>query len=435
MFLRKKMDSQGFVPISALVQFQRLREISGDVTMVLNALLSSSELEVLFNSERGPLVRARHDPTKWVYPMSERDPSAQVDGPSQFFYQAHTESLRQMQEFQQAQFQSQFGFQQPPFMFDGSYGYSQAPFRPGDSSPPPEMDPSRSPVSPGYAADNRQLSGGASPFVPNGVPFQPLMNGDGGAYDMHAMNESLPMPMQEAESLVSTVDEDDLAKLTIIVNEPKERPIVPAMPVNGVNHKKQPSAETSFSSITWRFPEGNEVQSEKKSGTIQYSYPEFRSKALQSRHNQNAKRSSVQMMQLYHFWAEFLRSQWAASLYTDFLQSAVDDANENRRGGLSKLFQMYEGVLETRFDISVWNDFVRLAGEDYRNGYLAGIESLCRIRGNIASRGQNVSIQDGDVSRLVEAEIHDPSDFERLRREVKPAEIVLVQYTTVCGLI
>jgi len=437
MYLRKKMDSQGFVPISALVQFQRLKDISNDVTMVLHALLTSTELEVLFNSERGPLVRARHDPTKWVYPMSERDSSAQVDGPAQFFYQAHQDALRQMQEFQQAQFQHQVAFQQPPFMFDGSYGYPSAPsFRGHESevaSPPAEMDPSRSPVSPGFVPENRKLSGEASPFVPNGVPFHPMMNGDS-AYNMHAMNNALSAAATDDDDLTATISDEDVAKLTILVNEPKEKPIVPAMPVNGVKHKKHPSEEQP-TSVTWRLPNTDNSQSpkqNKKSGVIEYSYPEFRSKALQTRQHQKAKKNALQMSQLYQFWADFLRSQWVQAMYTDFLQSAVDDANDNRRAGLSKLFTMYEGVLDNKFNTSLWNDFVRLAGEDYRNGHLSAIESVCRIRGNIRLKGRDVVIQDGDVSRLVEAEIRDVSDFERLRQEVKPAGMVLVQYTTVC---
>ena len=94
---------------------------------------------------------------------------------------------------------------------------------------------------------------------------------------------------------------------------------------------------------------------------------------------------------------------------------------------------MYERLLNVKFRMSLWNDFVRLAGEDYRNGHLAGIESVWRIRGNISAKGKNVRIQDGDVARLIDLEIQHSGDLERLRREVKPAGIILVQYTTVLG--
>ena len=87
--------------------------------------------------------------------------------------------------------------------------------------------------------------------------------------------------------------------------------------------------------------------------------------------------------------------------------------------------------MEVKFRLSLWSDFVRLAAEDFRNGHLAGIESVWQIRGHMSARGRNVIIQDGDVSRLVEREIQHPADFDRLRKEVKPASLVLVPYTTV----
>jgi hypothetical protein len=118
-------------------------------------------------------------------------------------------------------------------------------------------------------------------------------------------------------------------------------------------------------------------------------------------------------------------------MYSEFTRYAIEDANQGRRTGLQRLFNMYESVLLNKFRISLWSDFVRLAGEDYRNGYLAGIEGVWRIRGIIGSKGRAVPITDGDVLRLVEMELQQPSDLDRLRSEVKPASVVLVPYTNV----
>jgi hypothetical protein len=137
------------------------------------------------------------------------------------------------------------------------------------------------------------------------------------------------------------------------------------------------------------------------------------------------------MIHLYQFWADFLRGYWNPSMYAEFTRYAIEDANHGRRTGLVRLFNMYESVLLSKFRISLWSDLVRLAGEDYRNGHLAGIESIWRIRGAIASKGRTVPITDGDVLRVVEMELQQPSDLDRLRREVKPAGVVLVPYTNV----
>jgi la-related protein 1 len=456
-FLRKNMDSQGFVPIQILVQFHRLQVISSDVPTVLNALLSSTEVEVLYNSERGPVVRARHDPTKWVYPLTERDDSARYQGPSTFFHQAHYDTLRQMQDYHQ-----QYQYQQP-YSFDTQYGFPSTSLRPHeqDLSPPyiSEADP-HSPVSPHHDLQNQKLSGEASIFIPNEVNYgPPMMNGDGGAYDMSSIRNPIPPITEEPDEQVEVFDEDNLSNLVIVVNNPKDKPIIPALPMNGINHKTEEIHRSPAQPVTWRFSDnrksghstahdyqpprnrtGERGLTEKtpkrqasRSGITESSYTDFRSRALQAR--QNSNRDSTHMINLYQFWSDFLCDHWVPGMYSEFMHFAVEDANSSRRTGLHKLFSMFERTLDAKFRTSIWNDFVRLAGEDHRNGHLAGIESVWRIRGNISAKGRNVVIQDGDVLRLIEREIQSPADFDRLRKEVKPASFVLVSYTTAFSLL
>ena len=455
------MDSQGFVPIAVLVQFHRLQVITNDVPTVLSALLSSTEVEVLSNSERGPLVRARRDPTKWVYPVNERDETAKHPGPSAYYYQAHQDSLRQVQD------NYQYSYPQP-YYFDAQYGFPTSPYRPHEQELAPpivnEPDPHSSPISPHYDLQNRKLSGEASVFVPNGVP---MTNGDGGAFDVHAMRSVIPTVTEEHDEPVEVLDDDNLSNLVIIVTDPKDKPVTPALPMNGIKREQEPNRPPPHP-VTWRFSdvtaatqastsvsiksglssltaqddvpsrngtgetaltETNLKKQLSQSGITESSYSEFRSKAIQSRPKSNG--DSSQMIHLYHFWSDFLSDYWVPGMYAEFVHYAVEDANANRRTGLLKLFSLYERVLEVKFRASLWSDFVRLAGEDYRNGHLAGIESVWQIRGHISARGRNVIIQDGDVSRLVEVEIQHPGDFDRLRKEVKPAGLVLVPYTTV----
>jgi la-related protein 1 len=464
-FLRQNMDSQGFVSLQLLVTFKRLRDISDDVGTVLHSLLVSNEVEVLFNSERGPLVRPRAEPTKWIYPTEERVESARHPGPAPSFFQSHQDTMRQMQEgYQQYQYPQQY-------YFDPQYGFPGGPFqRPNDpESMSPHLDLSaNSPVSPQFDPQNRKLSGHAPVFVPGYGP--PMTNGESEAYRFRAMRNAIPTA-NEVEELVDVLDEENLATLVVIVHDNTNRPIPPALPVNGVNHSGQGTAEslrTPLQPVTWRIPdvtaatqgstttasavsgpssvtspsspsrtpsetaltERNLQRQISQSGSQEFLYPEFRQKALRSRESSlRQQKESTQMNNLYQFWADFLRDYWVQSMYTEFLKFAVDDANNGRRSGLSHLFAMYERVLESKFRTSLWNDFVRLAGEDYRNGRYGGIERVWRIRKT--HRGGSVRIRDGDVSRLVDHEINQHDDIERLSRGVKPASVVLVPYTTV----
>jgi len=467
------MDSQGFVPLQVLVQFNRLSSIAHDIHTLQIALIGSNGLELLSSSERGPLVRARQDPTKWVYPLSERDEIAKHPGPAPSYFQAQQAIDRQMQEYQQYPYPQ-------PYFFDPQYGFPTAPFRSQDqdgSPPQVELDPqsSQSPVSAPFDPQNRKLSGDASIFIPNGVNFTPPMtNGDMGAYDLQSLNTAISTVSEEPED--GNFEEDNLANIILTINDPKNKPIIPALPVNGVHHRSvtenpSPTVRSPLQGLTWRFsdataatqasnsmsvnsglssltvhedlPQKNKTAetalTEKnlkkqlsQSGITEYTYPEFRKSAIQSREaGPKSKKESTEMINLYQFWADFLRGYWTPSMYSEFIRYAIEDANQGRRTGLVRLFNMYEAVLLNKFRISLWSDFVRLAGEDYRNGYVTGIEAVWRIRGIIASKGRAVPITDGDVSRLVDIELQQPSDLERLRREVKPAGVVLVPYTNV----
>ena len=467
------MDSQGFVPLQVLVQFNRLAAIAHDVQTLQIALLGSTELEILSSSERGPLVRARQDPTKWVYPMNERDEIAKHPGPAASYFQMQQTIDRQMQEYQP------YPYSQPYFL-DPQYGFPSTPYRPQDQdTPPPQVElDSQSPHSPTSAQfdpQNRKLSGEASVFVPNGKFSPSLTNGDIGAYDLQSLNTAIPSVAEEPDEVAENFEDDNLPNIILTINDPKDKPIVPALPVNGVSQKttseEQIPPRSPVQALTWRFSdataatqasnsmsvnsglssltahddtphrnrasetaltEKNLKKQLSQSGTTEYTYPELHTTAIQSRElSQKSKKESTEMIHLYQFWADFLRGYWNPSMYAEFTRYAIEDANHGRRTGLVRLFNMYESVLLSKFRISLWSDLVRLAGEDYRNGHLAGIESIWRIRGAIASKGRTVPITDGDVLRVVEMELQQPSDLDRLRREVKPAGVVLVPYTNV----
>ncbi|KAI3367390.1 hypothetical protein L3Q82_026251 [Scortum barcoo] len=62
-FLRRKMDAQGFLPISLIASFHRVQALTMDITLIMEALKSSKELEVV--DER---VRCKTDPERWPIP-------------------------------------------------------------------------------------------------------------------------------------------------------------------------------------------------------------------------------------------------------------------------------------------------------------------------------------------------------------------------------
>ncbi|CAK9883186.1 unnamed protein product [Sphagnum jensenii] len=66
-FLRSKMDDQGFIPISVIANFNRVRMLTEDGTVILDALQKSSVVEL-----QGDRVRRRHGWVNWLLPANSR---------------------------------------------------------------------------------------------------------------------------------------------------------------------------------------------------------------------------------------------------------------------------------------------------------------------------------------------------------------------------
>ncbi|KAI0905559.1 hypothetical protein F4823DRAFT_566645 [Ustulina deusta] len=82
-FLRTHMDSQGFVPITFIASFNRMRELLVDHNILRQACIDSTVLELVMGGDGVERVRSKEGWEKWVIPdKSLRDPSARHDGPS-----------------------------------------------------------------------------------------------------------------------------------------------------------------------------------------------------------------------------------------------------------------------------------------------------------------------------------------------------------------
>ncbi|TSU37069.1 La-related protein 1B [Bagarius yarrelli] len=62
-FLRRKMDSQGFLPISLIAGFRRIQALTTDISLIVEAVKSSDVVELV--DER---IRRKDDPERWPIP-------------------------------------------------------------------------------------------------------------------------------------------------------------------------------------------------------------------------------------------------------------------------------------------------------------------------------------------------------------------------------
>ncbi|CAJ2513450.1 Uu.00g015690.m01.CDS01 [Anthostomella pinea] len=85
-FLRKHMDSQGFVLLRIIAGFKRMRELGGNYDLIRAACQDSPVVDIVIGLDNVERVRRRDGWDKWVNPIEERDVSAQNDGPSSWQY-------------------------------------------------------------------------------------------------------------------------------------------------------------------------------------------------------------------------------------------------------------------------------------------------------------------------------------------------------------
>ena len=73
-FLRSMMDDHGWILATAVAQFNRVRRLTPDLTVVIGAVRGSGIVET---SPDGTYFRASENPEQWVLPLERRDPTVQ----------------------------------------------------------------------------------------------------------------------------------------------------------------------------------------------------------------------------------------------------------------------------------------------------------------------------------------------------------------------
>ncbi|XP_014478889.1 PREDICTED: la-related protein 1B isoform X2 [Dinoponera quadriceps] len=86
-YLRRKMDVQGFLPITLIASFHRVQTLTNDVRLVTEAIMESDQLELV----DGYKVRTRFDPSKW--PILDRADKPLFSDSSELFMPPQSEII------------------------------------------------------------------------------------------------------------------------------------------------------------------------------------------------------------------------------------------------------------------------------------------------------------------------------------------------------
>ena len=75
------MDSQGFVPLTFIANFKRIKNLTEDLDLIRHCCHHARNVEHQLGADGVDRVRPREKWQQWVLPMDQRDPSARHDGP------------------------------------------------------------------------------------------------------------------------------------------------------------------------------------------------------------------------------------------------------------------------------------------------------------------------------------------------------------------
>ncbi|KAF1956294.1 hypothetical protein CC80DRAFT_74104 [Byssothecium circinans] len=83
MYLRKHMDTKGFVFLSVIADFNRIKQLTEDVELIKSVCYQSRVIDYRIGNDGKDRVRCREGWEKFVLPVADRDASVQNEGPEE----------------------------------------------------------------------------------------------------------------------------------------------------------------------------------------------------------------------------------------------------------------------------------------------------------------------------------------------------------------
>lgn len=437
MFLRKNMDTQGFVFLDVVANFNRLKQLTVDKDVIKYVCLKSEAIEIRVGDDGKDRLRRREGWEQFVLPTDQREVGAQTNGPQELH---RPEPV-------------------------------QLPYWPGHPMPAFRGPPAVGSYAPRASLDSTfAMNGGVSHFAPMSHYPYGGVNGEENrgraakspvGENGSLTGETFAAPGDAKDAEPDVFPDDQLSSLTVVVKmgqprqnphhtaasrtfsngsidtrsvysgvdkqkpgEEQAQPVTNGEPLtNGDKPHATPSRHASPS--LGRSPEKTDAASEltllwvKDKEIPQDSLPQdaalepyvqLRVKALKQREQAATGACPYDLDVLYQFWSHFLIRNFNNRMYGEFKFFAGDDAQQRRSPvGLQNLVQFYAKALASSNPIRdhIVKDYVVLVKSEpsilngqahkqlrqaWRNGAL-----------NLKNRKKLSDILDDDIKQSLEA--------------------------------
>ncbi|RKF61079.1 putative la domain containing protein [Erysiphe neolycopersici] len=364
-YLRKHMDSQGFVYLSFIAGFKRIVALTQDFELIRFACQESEVIELVRGEDGIDRLRRKEGWGKWVLTVEEREDSSKNLSPSFWNPSQYTQKLQHVGQIIMAS---------PHPACVMSYSMSESGFPPynkdGSIAPCPTKNDVYQPPTP--------LSAAVPDFAPGLPPIDisnDLLEAENTFHEDEVANLTLVFASPDASnsdvkaltphyhSSQRTFSNGSLQRRIIKEETNDDSYLGEKSCENGFHQPENPyeirSRPTSPHSPTRSdlsngppvmWVKGQRQQVPISERNSQELYITFRSRALRNREISllTTTETHPDMKLLYEFWSHFLCRNFNSQMYSEFRRYALEDARTGSLHGMSNLINYYDEALNSK---------------------------------------------------------------------------------------